>query len=89
MNKIIKKRNLIVEEYKKKLKKYRDFIQIPNYSNKSKSCYHLMLILIDFNKLLSKKNNFLKFMNKNNIYPQQHYIPLFKVSNIKYNKKIF
>ena len=28
-------------------------------------------------------------MNKNNIYPQQHYIPLFEVCNIKYNKKNF
>ena len=48
-----------------------------------------MLISIDFNKLSSNKDNFIKFMNKNSIYPQQHYIPLFKVTNIKYNKKIF
>lgn len=89
VNKIIKKRNIIAEEYKKKLKKFKDFIKIPDYSNKSKSCYHLMLISIDFNKLSSNKDKFIKFMNKNNIYPQQHYIPLFKVSNIKYNIKNF
>ena len=89
VNKIIKKRNLIAEEYKKKLKKYSDFVKIPNYSSKSKSCYHLMLILIDFNKLLSNKDNFIKFMNKNNIYPQQHYIPLLKLVILNIIKKIF
>ena len=44
--------------------------------------------LIDFNKLSSNKDNFIKFMNKNSIYPNS-IIFLSKVTNIKYNKKNF
>ena len=53
------------------------------------SCHHLFLISFDFKKLSSSKDKFFKFMNKNNIYPQQHYIPIFKVCNLKYDKKKF
>lgn len=89
VNEIIKKRSFIVNQYKKKLLKYKNYINIPNYSKYSKSCNHLMLVSFNFQKLLTNKDKFLKFMNKNNIYPQQHYIPLFEVCNIKYTKKDF
>ena len=89
VNEIIKKRSFIVNQYKKKLIKYKNYINIPNYSKDSKSCNHLMLVSFNFQKLLTNKDKFLKFMNKNNVYPQQHYIPLFEVCNIKYNKKDF
>ena len=89
VNEIIKKRSFIVNQYKKKLLKYNNYINIPNYSKYSKSCNHLMLVSFNFQKLLTNKDKFLKFMNKNNIYPQQHYIPLFEVCNIKYTKKDF
>ena len=45
-----------------------------------------MLVSFNFDKLSSNKNKFFKFMNRNNIYPQQHYIPLFKVCNLEYDK---
>tara|TARA_B100000575_G_C23107562_1_gene639408 strand:+ start:221 stop:1375 length:1155 start_codon:yes stop_codon:yes gene_type:complete len=83
---IVKKRNIIVKRYKKKLSKLRNFIDLPIYSQDVKSCYHLMLVSFNFDKLSSNKNKFFKFMNKNNIYPQQHYIPLFKVCNLEYDK---
>lgn len=86
---IVKKRNEIVKRYEKKLYKLRNFIDFPSYSKDVKSCNHLMLVSINFDKLSSNKNNFFKFMNKNDIYPQQHYIPLFKVCRLKYDKKKF
>ena len=86
---IVKKRNEIVKKYEKKLYKLRNFINFPRYSVNVKSCNHLMLVSIDFDKLSSNKDKFFKFMNKNNIYPQQHYIPLFKVCKLKYDKKKF
>ena len=89
VNEIIKKRSFIVQQYKEKLIKYKNYIDIPSYSTELKSCHHLMLVSFNFKKLLTNKDVFLKFMNKNNIYPQQHYIPLFEVCDIKYNKRYF
>lgn len=89
VNNIVKKRNEIVKSYKKKLYNLRKFIDFPSYSKDVKSCNHLMLVSINFDKLSSSKDKFFKFMNINNIYPQQHYIPLFKVCKLKYDKKNF
>jgi dTDP-4-amino-4,6-dideoxygalactose transaminase len=86
INKILKKRNEVVKLYKDKLFNLSNYISFPNYSEKAKSCHHLMIILIDFKKIKSNKENFFFFMNKFNIFPQQHYIPVFKVCGMKIAK---
>jgi dTDP-4-amino-4,6-dideoxygalactose transaminase len=89
VNKIIKKRNEIAKIYQKKLKNLKEFIYLPQYSSGVKSCYHLMLASFNFDKISSNKDKFFKFMNSYGIYPQQHYIPIFKVCNLKYDKRSF
>ena len=48
-----------------------------------------MLVSINFDKLKSNKEIFFNYMNAELIFPQQHYIPIFKVCNKKVNKKKF
>ena len=86
INKILKKRNEVVKLYKDKLFNLSNYISFPSYSKKIKSCCHLMIILIDFKKIKSNKQKFFYFMNKFNIFPQQHYIPIFNVCRMKFAK---
>ena len=48
-----------------------------------------MLISINFDRLKSNKDKFFDYMNSENIFPQQHYIPLFKVCKKKIHKRKF
>lgn len=89
VQKIIKKRNKVVQLYKKKLLRLKKFISFPLYSKNIYSCCHLMLVSINFDKLKSNKEFFFNYMNAELIFPQQHYIPIFKVCNKKVNKKKF
>ena len=89
VQKIIKKRNKVVQLYKKKLLRLKKFISLPLYSKNIYSCCHLMLVSINFDKLKSNKEIFFNYMNAELIFPQQHYIPIFKVCNKKINKKKF
>ena len=89
VKKIIKKRNEVVRIYKKKLFKLKNFIDLPSYSKNVYSCCHLMLISINFDRLKSNKDKFFDYMNSENIFPQQHYIPLFKVCKKKIHKRKF
>ena len=40
--------------------------------------YHLFLIHIEFNKLKTNKDKFLKYLNNHNINAQYHYVPIYK-----------
>ena len=79
LNKFINQRKKIFYEYKDKLKNFKDYVRIHNYNNKINS-FHLIILNIDFNSLKSHKNEFFKFLNKYNIFPQYHFIPLYKFS---------
>ena len=48
--------------------------------------YHLILLNINFKKLKSNKEKFLKELNKKKIYPQLHYKPIQLFSFYKYKK---
>jgi dTDP-4-amino-4,6-dideoxygalactose transaminase len=76
--------------YRKNLKKISKFIDFPHY-NKNKPSYHLFLISINFAKMKLNKDKFLKFLKKNNIFSQYHYIPIykFKLFNEKLNLKFY
>ncbi len=78
---IIKKRNKLFKIYCEKFKNLDKFIFIPNKLIKFQS-HHLMLICIkNFN--IKKKINLIKYLNKNRIFPQFHYIPLYKFRAVK------
>ena len=57
--------NLLLEEEQKEEKKY---------------LLNQVFKMINFNSLKSHKNEFFKFLNKYNIFPQYHFIPLYKFS---------
>ena len=86
LDKFINRRKKIYNEYKNKLKNLKEYVKINNYNNKING-FHLIILNIDFNKLNSNKDEILKFLNKYNIFPQYHFLPLYKFSFHK--KKYF
>ncbi len=88
----ISKRKKIFNYYNDKLKDI-EHIRIPNSPKDQKPSYHLYLInLKERDKKIKEK--LIKFMLKNNVMVQHHYIPIFKfrVFNDKYvgvNAKIY
>lgn len=85
INKFINYRKKIFNNYKIELKKIAKIITFPSYK-RGKSSYHLFIISINFEKLKSSKDKFLKFLRKKNIFCQYHYIPIYKFK--LFNKKI-
>jgi dTDP-4-amino-4,6-dideoxygalactose transaminase len=85
INKFISYRKRIFNIYRIELKKFVNSISHPFY-NKSNPSYHLFLISIDFKKIRSNKDKLLKFLKKNNIFCQYHYIPIYKFK--LFNQKI-
>ena len=83
LNLFINKRKKIALNYISLLKGFNEYINIPNKSEISHSACHLFIISINYKKLDSNKDRFIKFMNKHNIFPQFHYIPIFKFSVYK------
>ncbi len=85
INHFLKKIKKIANHYQKILKNI-DGIKLPQYKKKNKSSYHLFMASLE--KLnVFKKDNFFKFMLKNKVMLQYHYIPIYKFSNFK--KKYF
>jgi len=85
INKFINYRKRVFNFYSSELKKIVNTIVLPSYKI-SKPSYHLFLISINFAKIRSTKDKFLKFLRKNNILCQYHYIPIYKFK--VFNKKI-
>jgi dTDP-4-amino-4,6-dideoxygalactose transaminase len=85
INKFINYRKRVFNFYRSELKKIVNTIALPSYKI-SKPSYHLFLISINFAKIRSTKDKFLKFLRKNNILCQYHYIPIYKFK--VFNKKI-
>ena len=85
INKFLNYRNRISNNYNLELKKIINKITLPSYK-RSKPSYHLFLISINFAEIRSTKDKFLKFLKKNNILCQYHYIPIYKFR--VFNQKI-
>ena len=81
----VKKRKKIYERYIYELKNFNPDLIIPKYSKTNKPSFHLFLINILFDKIKKSKDHFMKYLIKNNISAQQHYIPIYK---FKVHKKI-
>jgi dTDP-4-amino-4,6-dideoxygalactose transaminase len=86
INKFIDYRKRIFSFYKSELKEIINSITFPSYKI-SKPSYHLFLISLNFRKIRSTKDKLLKFLKKNRIFCQYHYIPIykFKIFNQKIN----
>ncbi len=76
INKFISYRKKIFNYYSRNLKK-NNLITFPIYK-KNKPSYHLFLISINFTRIDASKDKLLKFLRKNNILCQYHYIPIYK-----------
>jgi dTDP-4-amino-4,6-dideoxygalactose transaminase len=74
--------------YRKKINfiKNNYFISLPHYEN-NKSAFHLFLMSIDYKKSRSNKEHLMKYLKKEKIYCQYHYIPIyrFKIFDKKMN----
>jgi dTDP-4-amino-4,6-dideoxygalactose transaminase len=77
INKFVSYRKKIFNIYRSGLYKNNNLINFPYYKQK-KSSYHLFLISINFKRIKSNKDKLLKFLKKNNIFCQYHYIPIYK-----------
>ncbi|MDB9768847.1 DegT/DnrJ/EryC1/StrS family aminotransferase, partial [Candidatus Pelagibacter ubique] len=86
VKKFIDYRKKIFMQYRENLKFLNHVIKFPNYNFLNHHSYHLNLINIDFKKIKSSKDKFIKFMLKNNIVCQYHYVPIFKFSIYKKDK---
>ena len=86
INFFLKKRKKIYQKYFKELKNFNKKIIFPEYSKEIKPSYHLIIINIPFDKLNNNKDDFMKYLNKNRIISQQHYIPIYKFSIYKERK---
>tara|TARA_Y100000992_G_scaffold194603_1_gene132300 strand:- start:447 stop:1625 length:1179 start_codon:yes stop_codon:yes gene_type:complete len=90
INSFIKKRKKIAKYYIKSFQNLKEFIIIPTYKSFSLSSFHLFLIHINLKNLRGSKDNFFKYLNKKKVYPQFHYIPIYRlVKNIKLSLKKF
>ena len=75
IKKIIEKRNVIANLYKKYLNN--TFIKLPEFSDKKQgNGWHLFQLNVDFEKLRIKKKDFMQYLRNNSIGSQVHYIPL-------------
>ena len=79
----IKYRKKVFLLYKKKLSTFSKFVIFPNYNKKNLPSYHLFLVLINFQKLKTSKDQFLTFLKKNKIISQYHYIPIYRFKFFK------
>ena len=85
INFIINKRKKIFDYYLKHLNNFEDIIKIIKPEKKTKPSYHLVIALINFEKLKINKDKFFQILNKKKIFCQFHYIPNYRFKNFKQN----
>ena len=78
LTKFIKKRNQIASLYYENLNNFNGVIKVFKPNKKVYSSFHLQLLMINFKKLKISKDIFIKLLNKENIFPQYHYMPIYK-----------
>lgn len=91
INLFLKKRKFIYDNYNLNLIKSDSLMNTIKYDKSTKPAFHLFLLSINFKKLKTNKNNFIKYLLENKIKTQFHYIPIykFKVFNEKIKLKHF
>jgi len=74
----LKKRKKIYENYIHELENFNSDLIISKYSKTIKPSFHLFIINIMFHRIKKSKDHFMKYLVKNNVLAQQHYIPIYK-----------
>jgi dTDP-4-amino-4,6-dideoxygalactose transaminase len=92
LNFFLNKRKKIANKYIKNFNKINSII-MPTFKKEYLSSYHLFLISIEDGKI-KMKEKFIKYMLKNKVIIQFHYIPIYKFKNfngkfIKTNSEIY
>ena len=82
----IKKRERIASLYEKEFKKFNIYIDFPKV-NKVQTSWHLYIVNFKFKNFI-EKNNFFKYLKRNNITAQFHYIPIYRFSIGRKYKKL-
>ena len=88
VKRIIKKRHAISKKYNIYLKKFSEFVSIPEYKFSNLSSNHLKILIFNLKKLNCKKKDIFIFFKKRNIFLQYHYIPLYKFKIFKLQNNI-
>lgn len=78
INKFINFRKSVYYYCRDRLKKFNNHITFPQYNSQNKPSFHLFLISVNFSKIKSTKDKLFKFLKKNYIFAQYHYIPIYK-----------
>ena len=86
LSKFINYREKCYKNYLYLLKNNNNILNFPQYDKSNLSSFHLFLININFKKLKKSKDDFFRYMKKNNITSQFHYIPIYKFSLFKQKK---
>jgi dTDP-4-amino-4,6-dideoxygalactose transaminase len=86
IHKFLNYRKKIYDFYFKELSSFHNILNFPKYNKDNISSYHLCLLSINFKKNMFTKDNFFKFLKKNKIISQFHYIPICKFN--LFQKKI-
>lgn len=80
----ISKRNQIASYYLKSFSNLENiFLPQMSNSNNISHAYHLFPVRINFKKLNYSRSDLFRLFNKNNIFPQVHYIPIYMLSLYK------
>ena len=87
LNKFVNKRKKIAKSYISYFKHYKDLIITRKIQKNCYSSWHLFVLVINFKKLKTNKDKFLKFLFEKKIIAQQHYIPLYKHTYFKEHRK--
>ena len=83
LNKFINFRNKFYLKYKYEFRNFTNFIKVVQNKNNIFSAHHLMIILINFKRLKINKDQFIEMLIGKGIYPQYHYIPIYRFSYYK------
>jgi dTDP-4-amino-4,6-dideoxygalactose transaminase len=87
LSEFVKRRHQLYLRYKKEFSDMQNIIKIVTVKKGSISAHHLLIIVIDFSRLSINKDTLIEYINKKKIFPQYHYIPIYKFSYYKKLKK--
>jgi len=84
--KFLDHRKKVYDYYVKELSVCYNTLSFPKYNKRNISSNHLCLMSINFKKNIFTKDNFFKFLKKNKIISQYHYIPIYKFKTFNERK---
>lgn len=88
IKKIISFRKKIYNIYMKNLNNFKNIITLVSEEKDTSASFHLVIALINFKLLRISKDNFIKTLQKKNIFCQVHYIPNYRFKAFKKNSKL-